>query len=46
MTCVARVTPGLLWWSRALAAALLAMSLWIELPKWLVGVASVPAVLA
>ncbi len=42
----ARVRPGLLWSSSVLFAALLAMSLWIELPKWLVGVASVPAVLA
>jgi uncharacterized membrane protein YcfT len=42
----ARITPGLLWSGSALFAALLAMSLWLELPKWLVGAASVPAVLA
>ena len=42
----ARITPGLLWSSSAVFAALLAMSLWLELPKWLVGAASVPAVLA
>jgi uncharacterized membrane protein YcfT len=42
----ARITPGLLWSSSALFVALLAMSLWLELPKWLVGMASVPAVLA
>jgi len=42
----ARVTPGVLWSSSALFAALLAMSPWLGLPKWLLGVASVPAVLA
>jgi uncharacterized membrane protein YcfT len=41
-----RIPPGILWSSSALFAALLAMSLWLELPKWLVGAASVPAVLA
>jgi fucose 4-O-acetylase-like acetyltransferase len=41
----AQITPGLLSSSSALFAALLAMSFWLELPKWLVGVASVPAVL-
>ncbi|HJY77962.1 MAG TPA: acyltransferase [Burkholderiales bacterium] len=42
----ARITPGLLWSSSALFAALLATSVWLEPPKWLVGAASVPAVLA
>ena len=41
-----RSARRVLWPATAFFAALLAMSLWLEMPKWLVGAASVPVVLA
>ena len=41
-----RIAPRVLWPASVFFAALLAMSFWLETPKWLVGAASVPAALA
>jgi hypothetical protein len=41
-----RAAPRVLWPATVFFAALLVMSYWLEMPKWLVGAASVPAVLA
>jgi fucose 4-O-acetylase-like acetyltransferase len=41
-----RIAPRALWPASVFFAALLVMSFWLEMPKWLVGAASVPAVLA
>lgn len=41
-----RIAPRALWPATVFFAALLVMSFWLEMPKWLVGAASVPAVLA
>jgi len=40
-----RIAPRVLWPASVFFAALLAMSFWLEMPKWLVGAASVPAAL-
>jgi len=42
----ARVMPATTWAASLAFVALLALSLWQDVPKWLVGAASVPAVLA
>ena len=41
-----RIAPRVAWPATAFFVLLLAMSFWQEVPKWLVGAASVPAVLA
>jgi fucose 4-O-acetylase-like acetyltransferase len=41
-----RAAPRALWPATVFFAALLVMSYWLKMPKWLVGAASVPAVLA
>jgi fucose 4-O-acetylase-like acetyltransferase len=41
-----RIAPRVLWPASVFFVALLVMSFWLETPKWLVGAASVPAVLA
>ncbi len=41
-----RIAPRVAWPATAFFVVLLAMAFWLEVPKWLVGAASVPAVLA
>jgi len=41
-----RIMPAALWPATIVFVALLVLSLWLKVPKWLVGAVSVPAVLA